>query len=135
MVTTLRVCECCGRPSDNHDGFQILRDTNVAASRTGETEPILCPACAAKWLGEGGYELAYLFCDQCLAAVESGQVQTRVRSETTMAGALPESRLVAMSLCPNCARNYDGVGRFLLVGMCVFVGGIALFGLVGWLLG
>jgi hypothetical protein len=120
---------------ESSQGFQILRaiDSASATKQIPAAESVLCPTCAAEWLCSGNFELAYQFCDQCGAPVESGHVEIRSKTDTIQAGLVAVHRPVTLSLCPNCARKYDGTGRTFFVAMCLLLGGIARIALVGWI--
>jgi hypothetical protein len=73
-------------------------------------------------------------CDHCSTLVASGYGQTRVKSETELAGAVAQSRTVMLFLCPECAAGYDRTGAGLLRGLLVAVLGLIFLGCGGWLL-
>jgi hypothetical protein len=136
MSAPARICEACGCDCDRTEGFQILRAVNVGLQLQEKgDERVLCHVCAEAALASGGLEVAYLFCDQCGAPVESRHIETRTRTETTQLGAVASHNSVWMSLCPKCARTHDGTGRSLFIGIYILLGGLALLILLGWLIG
>jgi len=137
MSISSRRCQACGCEAASSEGFQVLRANQdaVAASRAPAAESVLCANCSAEWLRSGDFELAYQFCEQCAAPVESDQMAIRSKTHTTQAGLLAYHQPVVMSLCPNCAKAYDGTGRSLIMGVGFLLGGIALIALIGWLFG
>jgi hypothetical protein len=102
--------------------------------RDQTAETLLCPACAAERLSSGDFDLAYHFCDRCGGPVEPGNVEIRSKTESTQQGLTAHHWSVTMSLCPACAKAYDGTGRSLLIGMCFLVGIIVLVGFLCWVL-
>jgi hypothetical protein len=69
----------------------------------------------------GVVDQGYRFCEQCGAP--SSHLELR------------SNRMVALSLCPACARAYDTIGRSLVNGLCWLLLGVVLFALVCWLIG
>jgi hypothetical protein len=70
------------------------------------------------------------FCDDCGMPLEPGEEV--LRSCSNRDG--QSYSLIHLALCPKCARQYDGQGDHMILGMGVFAAIVVILGLAGWLL-
>ncbi|HZY88813.1 MAG TPA: hypothetical protein VFE78_28570 [Gemmataceae bacterium] len=137
MSSQIQQCQACGRLAEHGERFDAFcpAHAELTEGRAPTGEDVLCPACAAERRQREHLELAYRFCDQCVAPVEPNQVESRSKTTTALGGPAPFHSAVTLRLCPRCASAHDGTGRWLMICLGVVGGGIFILGLLVRLLG